>query len=59
MCVCVCVCVCTERKRCDISFATVVTKLAVRYNVAHSPTFPSLYLRHSSFSNTSVALTTP
>ena len=27
-------------------------------STAHSPTFPSLHLRHSSFSNSSVALTT-
>ena len=29
------------------------------YVTAHSPTLPSLYLRHSSFSNPSVALPTP
>ena len=29
------------------------------YVTAHSPTIPSLYLRHSSFSNPSVALSTP
>ena len=29
------------------------------YATAHSPTLPSLYLRHSSFSNPSVALPTP
>ena len=36
-----------------------VNLLEIIFSSAHSPSFPSLHLRQSSFSNTSVALPTP
>ena len=45
------------RMSCDVSEATLIPQPFRHFNyvTAHSPTLPSLYLRHSSFSNPSVA----
>ena len=48
------------RMNCDVGEALLILQAFSHftYFTAHSPSFPSLYLRHSSFSNPSVALPT-
>ena len=45
-------------KSCDVGEAKVELENQLWRSSAHSPTFPSLHLRHNSFSNPSVALPT-